>query len=219
MTAAETKRERPFPCSVDERPCTLFFNGEPMPEHAELWWTCVEPLHDITREQGVGWADVVDVVWGLESVGKVESCPPAMFVHAVQGLILYALENEDHVRELLLENESSRKTAADVFAGLLAGAFQMRELALARRLAIWSVGYPERDLPELMAELVAAKELPEDFPLQPHNRGRLCSLKFRLQIQAKRFHQLSQSGRFTKELRGQCHSISVPEDTFLRLIF
>lgn len=219
MTAAETKRERPFPYPVDQRPCTLFFNGESMPQHAELWWTCVAPLHGITRDQGVDWADVVDVVWGLESVGKVESCAPLMFVYAVQELILYALEKEDQVRDMLRETESSPEKVSELFDGLLAGAFQMRELALAQRRAIWTVGYPEWDLPELTAELAVAKQLPEDFPLQPHNRERIFWLKSSMENQAKRFHQLSQSGRFTKELRTQCHSISVPEDSFLRLIF
>lgn len=219
MTEVATRRERPFPYPVVERPCTLFFNGEPMPKHAELWWTCVEPLHDVVRDQGVGWADVVDVVWGLESVGKVTSCAPAMFVYSVQELMLYALEKEQRVKELMREGGSSPEAIDEVLQGLLAGAFKMRDLALAHRRSIWTVGYPEWDLPELTAELAASKEWPQNLPLQPHHRERLSSLRFRLENQAKRFHQLAQSGRFTKEQRGKFHSISVPEESFLRLIF
>ena len=159
MSVAVEKRERPFPYPDGVRSCTLFFNGEPMPKNAELWWSCVDPLHDIVRDQGVGWADVVDVVWGLESVGKVESCAPALFVHAVQELILYALEKDDRIRGMLGESNSSPEAVAEVFDGLLAGAFQMRELALAQRRAFWTVGYPEWDLPELSVELAATREL------------------------------------------------------------
>jgi hypothetical protein len=204
---------------TEEQPMTLFFNGESMPQHAQIWWSCVEPLHGIVYKQNVGWPDVSELVWGFESVGNIQSYPPAMFVYAIQELLLYAFEKETHVRKSLEANEPTTSAANDVFNALVSGALRMRSLTLAQRRAMWIVGCSEVDLPELVDELAAVENLPEDFPLQPHQREKISLLTSKLENQSKRFHQLAQSGLLSKELRRECHSMSVPDEPFLRLIF
>lgn len=219
MTDESTQQGNTSTEPSDARPDVLFFNGEAMPPNAQVWWTCVEPLHQIPCGNSVGWHDVSELVWGFESVGKIQSCAPALFVYAIQELILHAFEKEDQVRKALETNESSIGAANEVFDTLVYGALQMRSLALIQRKACWIVGDAENDLPELVEELAADSELPIGFPLQPHQREKVSLLKFKLEDQAKRFHQLAQAGRFTKDLRGHFHAIAVPEDSFLRLIF
>ena len=210
--------ERPYPYEIEGRPFTLFFNGEPMPPHSQLWEFAVEPLLEVTCDDPVGWREVVTVVWGLESLAKVESCAPAIFVYAIQELILYALEKPDQVITALRSKPTLAAQAEEVVQGLIEGAFQMREAVLKERKAYWSVGYEEWELPALRHEMESATELPADFSLPPHHRERLNWLKIHLEGQASRFHQLAQSGTLPKEMRRRLHNVRMPDDAFLRMI-
>lgn len=210
--------ERPYPYEIEGRDWTLFFNGEPMPRHAQLWEFAVKPLLGVTCDDPVGWPDVVSVVWGLETVGGVESCAPAIFVYAVQELLLCALEQQDRTLACLRANPNVPAPAEEVLQGLIEGAFQMRNAVLQQKMAYWSVGYEEWELPALRHEMEAATELPVSHMLPPHQRKRLSWLKILVQVQAGRFHQLAQSGTLPKEMRRRLHNVRVPDDDFLRLI-
>ena len=218
MTLFTPISERPSSYPIANRPCSLFFNGERMPNGSQLWERIVQPLHDIKCSDAVGWQDVVEVVWGMESVGKIASCAPAVFIYAIQELILYALTKRVECLERLCTYDDLANHDVEIMTALVEGGFQMRELALKQRLAYWSVGYEEWDQRELNREISLAFHLPLEASLAPHQRDRQIRVKLHLERQIKQFHQLAQSGDFPKELRRRFHTIVMPDDAFLRLV-
>ena len=138
----------------------------------------------------------------LSMIGVVESAEPSVLLFAVRQVIHTLLAQRDAVLELLAEDPP------DVYPGLLKAAFRMEELTTREDRAFWISGY-EADRQTLL-ETMRRCQLPPDAPdyeLAPHLHRQRFWQKLRLDQQAVKLHQLSQSGRFGKDLRKKLYAI------------
>jgi hypothetical protein len=186
-------------------PWSFYFNGEVMPKWGACWGMAeLGKSLQLERDadQDVGHRDVYIIYCQIDHVGVVESADPDVFVYAIQE-VLHILLSE---RQSVLASLSGQ--SPDVYAGLVAAAFRMRELAVQQRRAFWSSGY-EADRVRLL-EVMRRCQLPSDSPeftLPPHVEHWRNALQFQRDWQVRQLHQLAQSGQFDKATRKKLHEI------------
>jgi hypothetical protein len=186
-------------------PWSFYFNGEAMPKWGACWGMGrVADYIQIERDadHDVGHRDVYIIYCQIDHVGVVESADPDIFIYAVQEVLHVLLSQRNSILASLGDQ------SPDVYSGLVAAAFRMRELAVEQRCAFWSCGY-ERDRMHLV-EVMRRCQLPSDSPefiLSPHIKRWRSALRFQLDWQVRELHQLAQSGRFDKDTRKRLHEI------------
>lgn len=184
-------------------PYSFYFNGELMPAWGACWFMGrVADFLQIETDQYVGHRDVYLIYCQIDHVGVVESADPDVFIYAVQEVLHILLSQRDPILASLSDQPP------DVYSGLVAAAFRMRELAVQQRCAFWTSGY-ERDRLHLV-EVMRRCRLPSDSPefmLTPHIRHWRSALEFQRDWKVRELHQLAQSGRFDKDTRRRLHEI------------
>lgn len=186
-------------------PWSFYFNGEVMPKWGACWGMAqLANFLQLERDadQYVGHRDVYFIYCQIDHVGVVESADPDVFIYAVQEVLHFLLSQRDSVLTSL--NDQS----LDVYSGLVAAAFRMRELAVQQRCAFWSSGY-EGDRVRLV-EVMRRCQLPSDSPdftLSPHIMRWRSALQSERDRQVRQFHKLAQSGQLDKDTRRRLHEI------------
>lgn len=186
-------------------PWNFYFNGEVMPKWGACWGKAqvanfLQPERD--ADQDLGHRDVYIIYCQIDHDGRVESADPEVFIYAVQEVLHILLSQRDSILASL-SNESP-----DVYPGLVAAAFRMRELAIQQRCAFWSSGY-ERGRVRLVEEMRRC-QLPSDSPdfmLSPHIKRWRSALQFQRDRQVRLLHQLAQSGQCDKDTRKKLNQI------------
>ena len=186
-------------------PWSFYFNGEIMPKWGACWGMArvanyLQVERDADKE--LGHRDVYIIACQIDHIGVVESADPGVFIYAVQEVLHILLSQRDSV----LASLSDQST--DVYTGLVAAAFQMRELAVEQRCAFWSSGYVE-DRVRLM-EAMRCSQLPSDSPefeLPPHIQRWRRALQLERAGQVRQLHQLAQSGQLDKDTRKRLREI------------
>jgi hypothetical protein len=186
-------------------PWSFYFNGEVMPKWGACWGMAqVANFLQLERDadQDLGHRDVYIIYCQIDHVGVVESADPDVFVYAVQEVLHILLSQRDSVFSSL-SNKSP-----DVYSGLVAATFRMRELAIQQRCAFWSSGYEEDRV--RLVEVMRRCQLPPDSPdftLSPHIKRWRSALQFQRDWQVRQLHQLAQSGQLDKDIRKRLHEI------------
>jgi hypothetical protein len=190
-------------------PWNFYFNGELMPKWGACWFLAeVANFLQLERDadQDVGHRDIYIVYCEIDHVGVVESADPDVFIYAVQE-VLHILLSE---RDAVLASLSGQPP--EVYAGLVAAAFRMRELALRQRGAFWLSGY-EEDRVQLV-EVMRRCQLPSDSPdfiLSPHLRRWQSYLRCAREEQVRHLNQLAQSGQLDDATRKRLREICASE--------
>jgi hypothetical protein len=186
-------------------PWNFYFNGEVMPKWGACWGMAqIANFLQLERDadQDLGHRDVYIIYCQIDHVGVVESADSDVFIYAVQEVLHILLSQRDSVLASL-SNQSP-----DVYSGLVAATFRMRELAIQQRCAFWSSGY-EEDRVQLV-EVMRRCQLPSDSPdftLSPHIKRWRSALQFQRDWQVRQLHQLAQSGQLDKDTRKKLHEI------------
>jgi hypothetical protein len=186
-------------------PWSFYFNGEVMPKWGACWGMAqVTNFLQLERDadQDLGHRDVYIIYCQIDHVGVVESADPDVFIYAVQEVLHILLSQRDSVFASLSDQ------SPDVYSGLVATTFRMRELAIQQRCAFWSSGY-EKDRVQLV-EVMRRCQLPSDSPdftLSPHVKRWRSALQFQRDWQVRQLHQLAQSGLLDKDMRKRLNEI------------
>lgn len=186
-------------------PWNFYFNGEVMPKWGACWGMAqIANFLQIERDadQDLGHRDVYIIYCQIDHVGVVESANPDVFIYAVQEVLRILLSQRDSVFASLSDE------SPDVYSGLVASTFRMRELAIQQRRAFWSSGYEEDRL--RLVEVMRCCQLPSDSPdftLAPHTKRWRSALQFQRDWQVRELHKLAQSGQLDKDLRKRLHEM------------
>lgn len=188
-------------------PWNFYFNGEVMPKWGACWGMAdiANFLHlERDADQNVGHRDAYLIYCQIDHVGVVESADPDVFIYAIQEVLHILLSQRESVLAGLHEQ------AHDIYSGLVAAAFRMRELAVQQNRAFWSSGYEEDRvrLLDVMRRCQLSSDSPE-FTLSPHIQRWRSALQLQYNLQIREFHQLTQSGRLDKDTRKKLHEIRV----------
>ena len=199
---------------------TSYFNGEALPKWSAFWPP--KFLFDrLDREKNeddeVGVLDIYRIHYKLDHIGVIRTAPPALFIFALQRVLLLLLENPDQAKGEL-RDWSETATEEVVFTNLVTGALRMRELTLRDRIAAWISGY-DRDGLRLIEAIKSFKgHIPARF-LMPHQREKARWVKNLLQRQVRALHGLAQKSNADRQLRAQLHQLQLPDEDFYELVF
>ncbi len=186
-------------------PWSFYFNGEVMPKWGACWGMAqVANFLQLERDadKDLGHRDVYIIYCQIDHVGIVESADPDVFVYAVQEVLHILLSQRDFIFASLSDQ------SPDVYSGLVATTFRMRELAIQQRCAFWSSGYEEDRV--RLVDVMRRCQLPSDSPdfiLPPHIKRWRSALQFQLDWQVRELHKLAHSGQLDKDMRKRLHEI------------
>jgi len=188
-----------------DSPWNFYFNGELMPKWGACW--CMAQVANFLQlerdsDQDIGHRDVYIIYCQIDHVGAVESADPDVFIYAVQEVLHILLSQRDTILASLNDQPP------DVYSGLVAAAFRMRELAVQRRCAFWTSGY-EEDLVRLV-EVMRCCQLPSDSPdftVSPHIERWRSALQFAGERQVRQLHELAHSWQLDKDTKKKLHEI------------
>lgn len=187
-----------------DRPWNFYFNGEVMPKWGACWsMTPVVKLFSsiFEDERHHFWR----IYPKIDHIG-CESDEPAAFVYVVQEVLLILLK---HRRAVF--NEFRRRSFGppeEIYNGLVATAFQMRESTLERGYAFWTSGY-EANRQELKERMRRAQLPPDaaDFKLPPHRIEFEHLLKGAAKLQVSQLKQLTTLRSMDDQTRKQLYGL------------
>lgn len=187
--------------SEKDFPWTFYFNGVEMPK----WGACWPEVPAGNRrnwEWEIGPRDFYLVRNKIDHVGRIESSNPHVFLYAVQEVLCLLFTEYRLVSEHCRRIAGTSSTAEEVYEGLIAAAFEMRERTKQDQAAFWTSGY-EADRLRLMDAMRRAVLPPTDPEHQapPHIQARQSHLKMLWQTQLKTLHQAASSKHITNTMR------------------
>lgn len=196
----------------------FYFNGVLMPKWSRCWPTAF--LDRFTKPQeewdnAIGDRDLYLIEIKIDHVGVIESAPAAIFLFALQRVLLLSLAHQEFAVEVT-KNFGNGSDPNEVWNGLVEGAFQMRDLVTRDRLAIWTSG-KEFDQVRLQGIVEKHRAKPQ-IELLPHQMDLSRAARSKIRGQVRALHRIAHSGEFSKEIRSQLHQLQMPEEGFFQFV-
>jgi hypothetical protein len=126
--------------SEKDFPWTFYFNGVAMPNWGACWPE-VPIVNHRNWEWEIGPRDFFLVRSKIDHVGRIESSNPHVFLYAVQEMLCLLFTEKQLVSEHCRRIAGPSDSAEEVYQGLIAAAFEMRDSAHKETAAFWTSGY------------------------------------------------------------------------------
>jgi len=182
-------------------PWTFYFNGVAMPKWGANWPSLARQGRT-NWDWEVGPRDLYLIGAKIHRVGTVESAGAHVFLYAVQEILCILFTERRAVLDQIRRWPNPPENAIEVYDGLVAAAFEMRERTRCDAMAMWISGY-EADRLRLVEEMRRASLPPNDakYLTPPHVRSRLAHLGRLWKDQIKILHETAATSKLNQEHR------------------
>jgi hypothetical protein len=182
-------------------PWTFYFNGLAMPKWGANWPSFARQSR-AHWDWEVGPRDLHLITAKIHHVGSVESAGAHVFLYAVQEMLCILFTERRAVLDQIRRWPHPPESAVEVYDGLVAAAFEMRELTRRDGVSMWISGYEadRLNLVEAMRRTALPANDPEYQP-PPHVQSRLSHLGRLWNDQIKTLRETAASAKLNQEHR------------------